>query len=526
MAGESGTTPVLVYLSGSRRGEARALSGDEIRIGTGLSMDVRIPADTEPLPAPHHASLRRRGASYELVVEPGREVWVNGERVDRLVLASGDVLELGRDGAVLRFRLYPPGASHRSAAEVFSDCVECARQGSDSAAGRTGLLLASLPKGLATQTSRFFRAAVVLVLVGLAASTWTLTRRSAELEARLADLSGEGASGLVDLAGRKAVSAEELTELLDELGAGIASATERLEAIEGRVGAIGRVVAEAAGATIFLQGAYGFRDPDSGRWVRLVLGPDGRPAPSEKGPPLLTVEGDGPVLELFYTGTGFVASPDGLIFTNRHVAFPWETEASAQALIARGLEPGIRSFLGYLPGETEPFDVSAVAGSEEADLAVLRCRGITAGVRFLELAEVVPEPGDEIVVLGYPLGIRAFMARADRALLEQLRAEGGADFWEVARRLAASGYITPLATRGIVGQRTDRFIVYDAETTSGGSGGPVLGLDGRVVAVNAAILPEFGGSNLGVPAAQARALLGRVRFEGSGGEAQNRGSPP
>ena len=50
-------------------------------------------------------------------------------------------------------------------------------------------------------------------------------------------------------------------------------------------------------------------------------------------------------------------------------------------------------------------------------------------------------------------------------------------------------------------------LVYDAETTHGGSGGPVVALDGEVVAVNAAILPEFGGSNLGVPAAIVRELL-------------------
>jgi S1-C subfamily serine protease len=68
----------------------------------------------------------------------------------------------------------------------------------------------------------------------------------------------------------------------------------------------------------------------------------------------------------------------------------------------------------------------------------------------------------------------------------------------------------PLATRGIVGQVTSANVVYDAETTRGGSGGPVLSLDGRVVAVNTAILPEFGGSNLGIPVARVRALIERA----------------
>jgi S1-C subfamily serine protease len=50
-------------------------------------------------------------------------------------------------------------------------------------------------------------------------------------------------------------------------------------------------------------------------------------------------------------------------------------------------------------------------------------------------------------------------------------------------------------------------VVYDAETTHGGSGGPVLDINGNVIAVNAAIIPEYGGSNLGVPADRVRSLL-------------------
>jgi S1-C subfamily serine protease len=103
--------------------------------------------------------------------------------------------------------------------------------------------------------------------------------------------------------------------------------------------------------------------------------------------------------------------------------------------------------------------------------------------------------------------MQALIARSSTEFVDALMREGDLDYWAVARRLSEAGHINPLTTRGIVGQVTPSRLVYDAATTSGGSGGPVIGLDGNVHAVNSAILVEFTGSNLGVPAEEARALL-------------------
>jgi S1-C subfamily serine protease len=226
---------------------------------------------------------------------------------------------------------------------------------------------------------------------------------------------------------------------------------------------------------------------------------------------LITLEGDGPIVERFYTGTAFVASEDGLLLTNRHVAIPWRDDESAQALIAQGLVPVAQRFVGYLAGIKQSFDVELVVASDEADVAVLRCSGVTGVAKPLTLSETSPQPGDEVIVMGYPTGIRALLARADEDFVNKIMSDGQPDFWHVVRRLSETGRIAPLATRGIVGQVTAAAVVYDAETTSGGSGGPVIGLNGEVVAVNTAILPEFGGSNLGVPVKRARELLAIAR---------------
>ena len=112
-------------------------------------------------------------------------------------------------------------------------------------------------------------------------------------------------------------------------------------------------------------------------------------------------------------------------------------------------------------------------------------------------------------MLGYPLGLRALMARSDLRFIEALRAENVTDFWEQAERLSAAGFMAPLASRGIVGQVTEANVVYDAETTRGGSGGPVLNLQGEVVAINTAFLREFGGSNIGLPVVLIEPVLSR-----------------
>jgi serine protease Do len=50
-------------------------------------------------------------------------------------------------------------------------------------------------------------------------------------------------------------------------------------------------------------------------------------------------------------------------------------------------------------------------------------------------------------------------------------------------------------------------ITFDAQTATGGSGGPLLDLDGRVVGVIFGVMREFGGANLAVPIHRALPLL-------------------
>jgi len=397
-------------------------------------------------------------------------------------------------------------------AEAFSDCVECARYEDRGMLRRAATLAAGLPMQLGTQTSRLFRGTVVAVLLALALATIGLGQRSARLEARLSDELARvsGLSDLLEQASRQSLSRDDFESLRREVEDRVRTNAGRIGALEARSGSMTAIVALASASTLFIQGAYGFREPDSGRPLRLVRDATGGVVTNSRGQPVLSLTGDGPVFELPYTGTGFVvrgADGEPRVMTNRHVALPWEFDDAARGLFQQGLEGGLRRLRAFLPEAAESVPLALEAVSDDADLAVLRPGRPLPGIEPLELREGAPAPGDELVVVGFPLGIRALVARADPELIRRFESEGGLDFWTVADRLATEGAIQPLASAGIVGQVTKRAVVYDAETTSGGSGGPVLDASGRVIAVNAAILPEFGGSNMGVPVEFARGLL-------------------
>jgi S1-C subfamily serine protease len=509
--------PVFVHLTGRRRGATVRPVGDYLRIGTFPGAEIQL-AGTGEVPPEAYAVLRRQGDLYEIDVAAGKEVFVNGDPVDRRVLASGDVLEIGRGGPVLRFRIYPPGTTARKTfSDALADSTDSARRVSSTRLGRASLIMRTVPRELATQTSWTVRALVLIPAALLLVAAGLFAWRNVVLEHRLAEERGRVA-GLAELLERQAENprtSDEVGRMLEDLQSNLSETARRLHALEGQSAAARLVIAAATRSTAFVQGSWGFVDPQTGQPLRVMIGFDGSPMRGPEGGPVVTTDEGAPILEAFFTGTAFAVGDDGHLITNRHVAEPWRFDAAAERVAAQGWVPVMRRLLAYLPGVADPVPVKIVAASDSADLAVLRPERPSRSFASLPLADALPQPGEEVIVLGYPLGIRALLARADQRFVTELRQDTTVDFWRVAERLARAGQIAPLASRGIVSQVSPAAVVYDAETTVGGSGGPVLSLRGEVLAVNAAILPEFGGSNLGVPARRAAMLLREARGAGN-----------
>ncbi|MFQ5745861.1 MAG: trypsin-like peptidase domain-containing protein [Gemmatimonadota bacterium] len=505
---------VFVHLTGRQRGTRQHVAGAEVRIGTAADADLHFPPSDAPSVAPHHATLIRQGDGCRLIAGPGRAVFVNGEAAEGpRRLEPGDVIQLGESGPVLRFRLEaePPGP-YKTMRQTVADCLDCARYPATGLSGRIGRVIGGLPRELLTHTRPRVRVATLGVLLLLLGAVGSLGAFALRLERRV-DAERRRVSDIEQAVRDIPTDAVAGTRLESELSDIRSGLTERIEALEALSEAGRRVVAGAAGSVIFLQGGVTFRDPQTDEPLRFALGPDGRPRMGVGGVPVTLLGGDGPVFESRYTGSGFLVSDRGLVVTNRHVARPWDFDRGLRIFVERGYRPELR-LLGYAPGIAKPFALRVSALSASSDLAVVRSTALGRVGSPLPLREASPSPGEEILVLGYPAGIDAVLARSSAPFADSL-VRSGADFWAIARRLSDVGLVRPLASRGIVGQVTPSSVVYDAETTRGGSGGPVLGLDGRVVAVTVAVMTDFGGSNLGVPVEEVRKLLGEVAGGGA-----------
>ena len=252
-----------------------------------------------------------------------------------------------------------------------------------------------------------------------------------------------------------------------------------------------------------------FRDKNSGRVIRVTTDANGKPEVDDKGMMSLQTEGTGPPLQLDVFGTGFLVGRDGRLLTNHHVAEPWWGNKELKPLLDRGATAFVVSYTAYFPDASEGIAAEVEQISADADLATLKLQNAApahAAVLKLDDRSQASVTGDAVVLIGYPTGIDGILARAGGDVTRKL-AENAQNVTEIVTQLAAQHLIRPTTTQGHIGDVLKDKIVYDAATTSGGSGGPLFNREGKVIGVNFAILTDFGGSNLAVPVRYADGLV-------------------
>jgi serine protease Do len=326
-----------------------------------------------------------------------------------------------------------------------------------------------------------------------------------ESNARLATIESLKAE-VEDLRNKMAAEGDRDSESLQRQ---LQETQKRLKRLENE-GRVAETIVHTYGPSVcLLHVVVEFRDKDSGQLMHVSTDATGKARVDDKGMISLETGGTKPPLQLHVFGTGFLVARDGRLLTNHHVAEPWWDDDELKRLLDRGAVAFAASYTAYFPGTSQGIAAKVDRISPHADLAMLTLQSTApprTGPLALDSRNAASVAGDPVVLIGYPTGIEGILARAGSDMTRKAT-EDAQDVTQIVAQLAAQHLIRPTTTQGHIGDVLKDKIVFDAATTSGGSGGPLFNRDGKVIGVTYAILSNFGGSNLAVPIRYADELV-------------------
>ncbi len=534
----------FIHLSGSRRGKVETLAEEIIKIGSGEECNFLFDPQRDPQVASFHAEIRFENCEY-ILSDRGQGTFVNNRMVPEIILQDGDIIEFGEGGPKVRLRIRPEDRPCKPFRDICADCFDRTIVAAENRLVAFPSFLKTILREVYREASWKVRLSVFSVFFLIIGSVLgsplllyksyldrlhyekSLLRLSAEMQSdRLSQkelerhllearqqlthyrTETEGAlARLREERERLETQLRESTNIVEqrdkrikEMESQLNIATRKINDIESEQKTGESVIQRYMGGVAFVEATYAFED-NAGRKIRFLrVDPSGEPARDATGEALISVEGQGPVVQIRSSGTGFLIGV-GEMLTNRHVAEPWWEDKAVKPFIASGFRPVRVHFRAFFPGIKEPFVLRSYRLSDKVDVALLRFdqRGIKLPVLNLDSSPKAAIVGKPVILVGYPAGIEALLARVDPAALRKIIDTRGRGINEITHELSQQGLIRPLTTWGHLSDVRPHQVTYDALTTSGGSGSPIFNLQGKVIGINQAILENFPGSNFGIP---------------------------
>lgn len=518
---------LVVHAAVGKSRHSEVLSGDRLRIGRGEGCDLRLPYGSTPasLSLNDFLELARSNGHYE-VTDFNRSLDI---RHNGAPIRAGDIIEDGDEvcapAAQVALSFFPVNSLALTATEPrravhLAPVIEqgALKAGTTERRQDARMFLREFTRELIRETSPATKTLVLLLVLALLGGIAYLG--FSVYSTRRQDRALIGAQG--DKLEEHERQLDEHGQRLDEVERQATTAAGQTHGTDeaAKNSAVGPELAPKLWdlyheGVCLISGTYIFVEPETDRPLRYretLLNEEGEPLINRDDLEYLTAEGEGPVAEFGYVGTGFHVG-QGFIVTNRHVAVgPWESDARVQLL--RGMtggQPRLKRLLAFFPGRRRPLVLKFERAAEGDDLAVCRLKdgGANKKLPALPLADDADTltVGERVVTMGYPAGPERILALLPENESIGIQKGYGKSEESLIGELAARDMIRPLMTQGNVTDLYRDRIVNDATTGEGGSGAPVFGQNGRVVGVTFAIFLENNASNFAVPAGQAVKLL-------------------
>ena len=525
---------LVVHLEVAGERHTELLTRERIRIGTREDCDLRLRPDAVPAADADLVllELSRTNGHYRVTdFDAARALTHNGLPIARgASVEDGDRVSEGgggEGGGALTFQFFPVeapsalAAAGRRAEPVVAPFIEQAAIEAAATARRDDakVFLREFTRELVREIRWSTKIVTLLIALALVGGTLYLgfaafkelkqsRRRLEEQNAQIAQLNSQIRESQNQFAGVRQTNEDIINSL---------SLAPKLRS-------------EYGNGVCLISGLYVFVEAGTNRPLRYpgsqapaLVDPEAPPPDAEQQTTFLTPDGDGPVAEFPYVGTGFHVG-GGFILTNRHVAAePWSADERAMVFGSSVAgRPRITKLVAYFPGRAQGYalkvrqvsrrDDLAVAQIEPADssgsLPTLPLEGDEAGT-----SAVGATVGKPVVLMGYPSGPDRILASLPDDQAAEIKQRYGASLDVLVSRLAELRVLKPLLTQGHVTDLETRRIVYDARTGQGGSGAPLFGPSGRVIGVNFAVFVEIADANFAVPIRYALPLLERAGWK-------------